>query len=441
MFKIKPRPEAGPAGLHFSFDAFQNVLVLLYVIFLPFLRYGITVYYYAFTVSDFLLGLLFLTAVYDLIKTRIRLTGEIRTLFVLFGLFFIVLALSLTQARNILDGILDLLAYVYAGILIFTFSLYFSRQGSARIKYLERAVNLSLLVLTIGSFLWMICAPCRAVTSTPGLKYAFFLRNPNQLSMLTIVYFSMFLLFFSGRKDKFRLFFMSMPGLFVNIYLNTGSRAAFIVGGVLILIFYFIGVRALITDFARISKKGIRGLIFSVFCIGLVLWLHLAVFKSWTSLRAFSVLMPEGRSWMSEETIDAIRDDNPNILIRASGDIIRKEINAKALQVFKEHPFLGVGLGNFRNNYHPNEIHNSFLSILTESGIMGLFFLMLIFLFLLRLFWKYQRPQFLGYGGILGCVLLFNWIHYVLRERWVWLFILFFVVVSIQTDRSRKKIL
>ena len=59
----------------------------------------------------------------------------------------------------------------------------------------------------------------------------------------------------------------------------------------------------------------------------------------------------------------------------------RMERTKSALEVWKEHPFLGVGLNNF-SFYFPvdvaNKVHGAFTEILAEMGIFGLISFMLI---------------------------------------------------------------
>jgi O-antigen ligase len=79
----------------------------------------------------------------------------------------------------------------------------------------------------------------------------------------------------------------------------------------------------------------------------------------------------------------------------------RIELNKTALRMIKAHPFLGVGLGNFivrifefsRNKetiYWLQPVHNIFLLVAAESGLLGLG----LFLWLLLVTYKRLLSQF-----------------------------------------------
>jgi len=76
--------------------------------------------------------------------------------------------------------------------------------------------------------------------------------------------------------------------------------------------------------------------------------------------------------------------------------VVRQELNASALSLWQQSPLVGVGLGNFlvnlpqilssRQIYFLQPVHNIFLLILAETGIIGL----LLFAYLL---WKARSPM------------------------------------------------
>lgn len=93
-------------------------------------------------------------------------------------------------------------------------------------------------------------------------------------------------------------------------------------------------------------------------------------------------------------------------------------------ELLKEHPALGVGLGNFVVYFEDNEVHNSFLSTLYECGILGFTFLILLVLYILMalLVSKYPRRYI---AAAVFTFLLFmgmNTFHIYFRERWVWFY-------------------
>jgi len=91
--------------------------------------------------------------------------------------------------------------------------------------------------------------------------------------------------------------------------------------------------------------------------------------------------------------------------VRDESVVVRQELNNSAITMFRESPIVGKGMGNFlvelpnhlvsRQIYFLQPVHNIFLLILSETGIIGftLFFLIL---------WRFKKPMliiiiFLGF--------------------------------------------
>lgn len=86
------------------------------------------------------------------------------------------------------------------------------------------------------------------------------------------------------------------------------------------------------------------------------------------------------------------------------------------LEVFGENPLFGIGINNFRsyniNIYGDSRyLHNTYLQILVETGIVGFsIFLVFVYLFLFRLLKLYRinKDQFLLFVGVSASLSLFN---------------------------------
>jgi O-antigen ligase len=112
----------------------------------------------------------------------------------------------------------------------------------------------------------------------------------------------------------------------------------------------------------------------------------------------------------------------------------REALNRKGVEVFKKNYLLGIGFGNFRDFYSGRymEIHNTYISLLAETGLIGFGgYIILIGFILFSLSIINVDPIrkivfinfFIGY-------LLVNLSHYLLRERWVWLYFLAIIAIS-----------
>lgn len=97
-----------------------------------------------------------------------------------------------------------------------------------------------------------------------------------------------------------------------------------------------------------------------------------------------------------------------NVLERDKSFLIRKLMIQKGEQIFDEHPLLGIGIGNFtyysvdldmtqashwlHNNeerHNRRSAQNSYLKIITETGIVTSFFMLIIFIIILTYGLKY----------------------------------------------------
>ena len=91
-----------------------------------------------------------------------------------------------------------------------------------------------------------------------------------------------------------------------------------------------------------------------------------------------------------------------------------------AIKMFEDHPIFGVGVGNYHdqymnkyrsplsreNSWHP---HNSFLTMLSESGIFGALSFLALFIYLyysvIKNFFKTKNPYYLAY---LSCLIAYS---------------------------------
>lgn len=119
---------------------------------------------------------------------------------------------------------------------------------------------------------------------------------------------------------------------------------------------------------------------------------------------------------------------------------VRGETIAMALQGFVDHPLLGAGLGS-TFDYVERPTHNDFITILTETGIVG----EILFLVLLGFIWKRGRPPFrtafreipwlsvaarAGFVSLLVCMNLFN----MYLSPYFWIYLALYIVTVETTD-------
>ncbi|MBI4051944.1 MAG: O-antigen ligase family protein [Elusimicrobia bacterium] len=125
-----------------------------------------------------------------------------------------------------------------------------------------------------------------------------------------------------------------------------------------------------------------------------------------------------------------------------------------ALQIFKDHPILGVGINHFRTlypQYHPERLankdiwgsaHNLYLHQMAERGLVGLAALLLLLGTLLYQSWKRhsQNPSFLNLWTLAGVAgfLVMNVTETSFESAMVWMPILFLYAWSERTHAKRE---
>ena len=198
------------------------------------------------------------------------------------------------------------------------------------------------------------------------------------LSRLWPILFGLSVIFFQGKNKIFFIFFLVFVLSEILIFLS-GDRSAF----------FYINFSALfIILFSKnLAKLRIYTLIFSLLFIVLI-----------------TLINPSAKERIFDETIYQMniskspdRDSGKVYIFSQDHDIIY----TAAYKIFLDHKLIGVGVKNFRHvcknpKYfvkgrdacvpHP---HNSYLQILTEIGLIGFLFLIIILLFFLKNIFKH----------------------------------------------------
>jgi len=167
--------------------------------------------------------------------------------------------------------------------------------------------------------------------------------------------------------------------------------------------------------FGGVLKTGSRGAVISLLFVTL-LWLFIYFRKRPLFGIVFVALAAILVYWAYFELPDYIQ----NRLVYgddSSGDISsgRYDAWAEALDFGLGNIFFGIGPGNFENlSLSKISVHNSFLSVFTEVGLVGLFwYLLCLFAFFVKLF-RYGRLN----KNSLGIVLFFSWLPIAFTGVW-----------------------
>ena len=83
---------------------------------------------------------------------------------------------------------------------------------------------------------------------------------------------------------------------------------------------------------------------------------------------------------------------------RSTDGWLRVQYVKLGIQLFRQHPVLGIGLGNaniYTSMYwgHNHYLHNNYVELLATLGIVGTLLYYGIFIYFLKIFWKYRKTE------------------------------------------------
>lgn len=184
-----------------------------------------------------------------------------------------------------------------------------------------------------------------------GYGYAGFTCQLGMTSII-LVYFEAYYLYKKQKQNKF-LYSVMLLLIIISIFL-TGKRILSLIAVAGPLVVYVLSD----TNINRKRRNIIIGAIGIIFCFGI----FLANLETLSTSRVFGRI---ANSFLGIQRGDDISSN-------------RNELSALALEAFKQSPAFGVGVNQFRvvtGAY--TDVHNSFLQVLCEQGVIGLLFLLI----------------------------------------------------------------
>lgn len=377
--------------------------------FLPYTKLGLPLGIFKFILSDlFLLAACAVLLVCRLREGAWRLPRRLAGFVLTFALLFAVMLASGAVAVDEFRFFASLLPWVYIGLFILVSGLLYERHKALFIKRVFWFSLASLLISILpvySSFGLGITVP----GTFDWIRYTYFTNNPNQYAayLLTTVFALLLVieLFYPQRRRwaYALLAVVTLPAF------STGSQTAFVVMIALI-------INYLVYRFLYLQRwKKVLVVVPAVLLLGYVATNYEQLLQSMEHFggvrRAARVLslITEGESGQSEGNID-----------------VRLTQLEAAAEIFPQYPILGIGLANFKAYHKRHEIHNTFVSVLIEAGLIGFIALTL---FLLTFFWLVLSSgapwplRLFIFGNFLLFVVM-NLTHLYLRERWSWVFLL-----------------
>ncbi|ADH98534.1 O-antigen ligase family protein [Salisediminibacterium selenitireducens] len=398
---------------------FYSVLLLLF--FIPLLDFKYYLGPLPLSAEVFLIPLLIVVAFYEYRRGDIQLTGfRFLPMLIAFASFFIVSLISLVNAVSLMAGLMEIARYLsYVLMVGVVIQVSFSRKEY--IYFLWTFVASTSIVILIGSIQYVFdlglnTAGLYALNDAIG-RVESTMVNPNYYAAFInfVLPGAMILavMYTKNRPAQAALFLIT--GVLVANMVLTYTRVAWLIMfGAIVLVVLLAGKEYLI----RMSKVHM-----------LVMVAILAVFvyqmPDFQSRTVSAIYVAENMLFDSDFFGQGEVEDNDLGLVdeEEEEERVRDEMSERAMVsrttlwrtgwvMFADNPVLGVGAGNYLERYsdyvemYPElylghdrySVHNSYLKVMAESGIIGLVAFMsvyvLYYIYLIRFY--FQQPNLTG---------------------------------------------
>lgn len=360
-------------------------------------------------------GLFLLILLIFLFKGKIVLRKNEKLLLACTVFFICMVILSASNAVNFVKFSLGLLPLIYALIIVIASSATINLINNDHFyKTLFYIISFSIILSFIPTYfsLFGLTSKWLSLYSAGGWRYQYLTQNPNQYSVYLVTsIFTVTLI--SIKKYPHLLKYVILINFFGMIpALESGSRTGLF--ALFISLFFLLGYQFVNLN---VQRKLIIGTLATLFILFVVIPLTTNFLLEYGGQfnRALSVF----------ERISSGDAYNPSEM-GATGESIKKGI-----QYFLVYPLTGVGLGNF-SEYNRHEIHNTPVSILAETGMLGFLAFLIVFASFFYAIWTSRSSFSFKMINILFIALfiVMNYPHYLFRQRWVWFFFTILMLIN-----------
>lgn len=400
-----------------------TILFFSFLFFLPHTKISIpSLGRFEVTFSDGCVLLLFMTYVF----ARAKMDTNISKFLYVFLFFFFTMFLTILVATSYWSWLLGMMPYIFGIFLISSLSYYASSVTDkiAFFKSVWYVLVFTLILSAIPVYLQIFTgAKFGLFWDRAGWRYTFLSQNPNQFGVYFILYMFLIVLLclrFFKRSLKYILLlilFMLPAALF------SGSRTAMVATAFVLIILLVV----LFIEASTIKKIIVAPITLLVFGVALSFMLQLTEGQGGQIKRALSIF-----DKVQEQGLGAAKVEG------ATGVTM-----IEAVEIYSANPILGIGLNNKKAVYQgiKNEIHNTYLKILADSGTFGFLAFLMIFLFPIVCIMS-MKGDFLFKIvalGSFGVFMIMNWPHTLIRQRWVWLFMFLLFLMSRYNRKGEKQ--
>ncbi|KGP74534.1 O-antigen ligase family protein [Pontibacillus yanchengensis] len=377
-------------------------LVLLHIIIMPLVPAKIYLGPLPISAEVILIPALTIVAIAEYMTGKIRLNSlGLKTFMTLFGIFFLIQVISLSQADSLLPGLKEMVRYVSYAILFYIVT---------KIKFTDReyktfGITFVSVLAVVG--LWGIIQYAFDINLNKAGVYALAeaygrvqstMVNPNYwagfINFILPILLLFAVVFFKDRK--WQLIMFAVFGVYVINQIFTYTRSA-----------WLIMAMAIILTSLLIPKQFYKKL-FTIHLIGATLLLGVIVYnlpdvqeRTTSAISIAQSFMPSfggnGNGGTAGDGGDGEVDEDE----KEEDPITTKSIASRTtlwktgLYMYQENPTLGVGIGNYDVRYkeyvtkYPElyvghdqySVHNSYLKVAAETGTIGVLSFLAIYLY------------------------------------------------------------
>ncbi|MYL34267.1 O-antigen ligase family protein [Pontibacillus yanchengensis] len=375
-------------------------LVLLHIIIMPLVPAKIYAGPLPISAEVILIPALTVVAIAEYMTGRIRLNSlGLKTFMTLFGIFFLIQVISLSQADSLLPGLKEIVRYVSYAILFYIVTkVKFSDR-----EYKTMGITFVSILAVVG--VWGIIQYAFDINLNKAGVYALeeaygrvqsTMVNPNYwagfINFILPILLLFAVVFFKDRK--WQLIMFAVFGVYVINQIFTYTRSAWLIMAMAILLTSLL-----------IPKQFYKKL-FTIHLIGATLLLGVIVYslpdvqeRTTSAMYVVQSFIPSfsggGNGGATDGDGEVDEEKEKDKALSGKAVTSRTTLWKTGLVMYQENPTLGVGIGNYDVRYkeyvtkYPElyvghdqySVHNSYLKVAAETGTIGVLSFLAIYLY------------------------------------------------------------
>lgn len=373
-------------------------LVLLHLIIMPLVPLKVYLGPIPISAEVVLIPVLTVVAAYELKTKRITLNSDLsmKTFMALFGLFFIIQVISLTQAESLFPGIKEIIRYVSYVVLFYIVT----KVSFSRNEFKTMGITLASVLAVIGvwgilsyAFQWNLnTAGLYALEEAHG-RVMSTMVNPNYWAgFINFILPILLLIAVAYFKDrKMQLAFFALFAVYVINQIFTYTRSAWMIMAMAILF------TSILVPKRFYKKLFTIHMIIATIILGVIVY-NLPDVQDRTKSAIYVVqsLIPSSEAPVEGDPGDEETEEEKRQ--KSYGDktaVSRVTLWKTGYFMYRDYPVLGVGIGNYDVRYkeyvtrYPQldfghdqySVHNSYLKVASETGTIGLLSFLAIYIY------------------------------------------------------------